>query len=218
MATRKTISAALLTVVPLASLAIMTPADASTKWMYRSSDKEATVEWTEYGPLNGVEGNVHVGYLEAEASSSGGQAWGEIVDYYCEEGETPGGGGHGEYYEEEPECDVMSYRWIEGDDITFTIDKKLETARLTGTLYVDNHGASATPQVDVLWTGFGDIYDSTSYEKGTDGDSTYVYKYESTYRDAEVTGFMGAMGFTDDADDESWGSIALTKSYERYNG
>jgi hypothetical protein len=219
MAFRKILSAAMLTVVPAASLAMTSPADASSRWMYKSSDERATAEWTEYGELNGVEGNVHVGFLKAETSSTGGYAWGKVIDYYCEEGEVPGGGGHGEHsteeWEEEPTCDVMSYRWMEGGDVSFTIDRKLNTARLTGTLYVDNHGSSATPPVDMTWTGVGDLSQYTSYEKGTEGDSTYTYKSESTYRQAEVSGFIGAMGFTDDADDESWGSIEKTKTFER---
>jgi hypothetical protein len=218
MALRKILAAATVAVVPVASLAMTsTSADASTRWMYKSSAERASVEWTEYGELNGVEGNVHVGYLEAETSSSGGYAWGKVIDYFCEEGEVPGGGGHHgeEYYEEEPSCDVMSYRWMDGDDISFTVDRKLNTARLTGTLYVDNHGSSATPPVDMTWTGVGDLSQSTSYEKGTDGDSTYVYKNESTFRQADVTGYIGAMGFTDDADDESWGYIEKSKTFER---
>jgi hypothetical protein len=224
MRTRKTASLAMLTVTPVITLAMTAPADAASRWMYKSSEHIASAQWIEYGALNGVDGNVHVGYLQAQTSASGGNVWGEVVDYQCDEGEVPGGGGHGgpgefsgDYFDEEPEptCDVMSFRWIEGNDVNFTVAKKLNTARLTGTLYVDNHGAGATPPVDMTWTGTGDLSHTTWYEKGTEGGSRYVYKYESTYRQADVTGFIGAMGFTDDADDQSSGSIQKTKTSER---
>ena len=62
-----------------------------------------------------------------------------------------------EEWEEEPTCDVMSYRWMEGGDISFTIDRKLNTARLTGTLYVDalayppaTHSTGCRRSFDVL--------------------------------------------------------------------
>lgn len=221
MASRKFISAVALTVVPVASLAMTLPAEAASRWMYKSSGESASAEWVEYGELAGVGGNVHVGYLEAETSSDGGEVWGKVIDYQCDEGETPGGGGHGEHIaeydeeESEPECDVMSYRWMEGGDVTFEVDKKLNTARLTGTLWVDNHGSAATPPVDMTWTGTGDLSESIWYEKYSEGGSTYTYKYESTSREALVNGRIGAMGFTDDADDESWGSIQRTKMFER---
>ncbi len=109
----------------------------------------------------------------------------------------------------------MSVRYIKDGDITLVVDRKLQTARLTGTLEVDSHGATARPPVDMTWTGIGDLSSFTSFEKGSEGGSTYVYKYESTSREATVTGFIGAMGFTDDADDVSEGYIEKTKSYER---
>lgn len=218
MRSPKSVSLAMLTITPVLTLAITAPADAASRWMYKSADISASAGWVEYGQLTGVGGNVHVGYLEARTSASGGEVWGEVIDYQCEEGEVPGGGhgGHGEYDEEpEPGCDVVSFRWIDGGDVSFSVNKKLDTARLTGTLYVDNHGAGATPPVDMTWTGTGDVSHNVWYEKGSTGGHRYVYKFESSYRQADVTGFIGAMGFTDDADDESAGSIQRTKTFER---
>ena len=109
------------------------------------------------------------------------------------------GGGHGGHLEEpvllveETPCDFLGIRFMDAGDVTFTVDKKLSTARLTGTRVVGNPGASATPPVDMTWTGFGEVSQSLWYEKG----------------------YIGAMGFTDDADDASSGSIAKTRSYER---
>jgi hypothetical protein len=213
MAPRRIITAAVLALVPLASLAVTVPAEAAERWTARSSNDIASSEWVEYGPLPGVEGNVHVGFLQARATKSGGEVFGKVKDYSCDPGEVPGGGGHGE--EEEGSCDFHGLRFIDGGTITFTVDKKLNTARLTGTLVVNNHGGTARPPVDMTWTGFGDLSQSSWEESGSEGGTTYLYRYESTRRQATVTGYIGVMGFTDDADDVSSGSIARTKSYER---
>ncbi len=222
MAPRMIRSATTLTVLPLAALAITVPAaDAGDRWTSRSSSEQATAEWTEYGELPNVEGNVHVGYLKAETSSTGGDVFGKVLDYFCEEGEVPGGGGHDGHvgssleHEEGPTCDFLGKRSLEGGDVSFTMDRKLDAARLTGTLLVDNHGSSAAPPVDMIWTGLGDLSQNAWYEKGSEGGYNYVYKYESTSREATVTGYIGAMGFADDSDDESSGVIARTKSFER---
>ena len=223
MRSSKTVSLAILAITPVVTLTMTAPADAASRWMSKSSQTSASAEWTEHGQLNGVGGNVHIGYLEARTSASGGEVWGEVIDYQCEEGEVPGGGGHGGHgeftaeYDEEPEpaCDVMSFRWIEADDVSFSVDRKLNTARLTGTLFVDNHGTAATPPVDMTWNGTGVLSRNVWYERGSEGGSRYLYKYESTSRQADVTGSIGAMGFTDDTDDESWGSIQRTKTFER---
>ena len=95
MAPRRIITAAVLSLVPLASLAVTVPAEAGDRWTYRSSSEGASAEWVEYGELPGVGGNVHVGFLQAETSSSGGRVFGKVFDYACDPGEVPGGGGHG---------------------------------------------------------------------------------------------------------------------------
>lgn len=54
------------------------------------------VSWTESDPddLLGLPGNVHVGYLYAEAGPYGTYFYGNVTDFDCDEGEVPWGG-HG---------------------------------------------------------------------------------------------------------------------------
>ena len=213
--TLRPVAAVALALVAVPALA--PAAQAADRWSYRSTDEGASTEWIEYGALNGIEGNVHVGFLDVGATSDGAKVFGKVIDYACDPGETPGGGGHGGHgtLEEEPTCDVMSERYIKGGTVTFVMDRKLQTARLTGNLEVDNHGATARPPVDITWTGTSDLASTTSYEKGTEGGTSYVYRYDRTSRDAAVTGAIGPMGFTDDTDDVSTGLIYRSKSYKR---
>jgi hypothetical protein len=205
-------------------VAVATPAEAGSRWTYRSTDMTASTSWIEMGPLpGGVAGNVHVGYLEV---SKAGWAYGEVADWTCPAGELPptGGGGHGEHAAEwedweEPEtnCVVESYREIYGDGLAVRISRKLNTATVTGTLQVSDHGSGTggAPAVNMTFTGFGDVSRNSWVEKGSEGGYSWVYKYESRTRQATVDGSIGAMGFTDDADDVSSASLAATKMYER---
>ncbi|MDP3891694.1 hypothetical protein [Nocardioides sp.] len=221
-------STALLAVVPLlATTLAATPAEARSKWMYKSSETTAEAEWVEWGELPGVEGNAHVGYLEARGSGATTQVWGKVFDYQCDEGEYPGGGGggggHGKAFfdddEDKPpkegECDFTGKRKISRGTAVLSIDKKLTAASLTGNLRVENHGAAATPPVNMTWAGIGGLYEKTWIEEYDDGTLRYYSKYERTSRAALVTGFIGIMDFTDDADDESYAWLARTKSFER---
>jgi hypothetical protein len=210
--------------VPTMVVGLTAPADAASKWHYKSTDTTAYADWVEWGELPGVGGNAHTGYLEVSQSGSGAQVWGVVTDYQCDEGEIPGGGGHGGHaleasdYEEYPEegyCDPVSERYIDGGDVTLTMDRKLTSARLTGTLRVDDHGSSASPAVDMSWTGEASLVESRWTDSYRDGSSTYYVRYDSTSRQGVVTGFIGAMGFADDADDESSGTMSRTKAFER---
>src|SRR5918999_453285 len=215
-----TATAALATVPLLAITLAATPAEARSKWMYKSSETTAEADWIEWGTLpGGVPGNAHVGYLEASGSGSSTQVWGKVFDYECDEGEFPGGGGHGEeVLEEEPsqdKCDFAGVRKIETGTAVLTIDKKLTRATLTGNLSVSNHDGSANPPVNMTWTGIGGLVDSTWIEEYDDGVERYYSKYERTSREALVTGNIGIMDFTDDEDDESYAALATTKTFER---
>lgn len=212
--------AAVLAAVPLLATALgAAPADARSRWMYKSTQTTAEAQWIEWGELPGVVGNAHVGYLEASGSGAATRVWGEVYDYQCDEGEYPGGGGHGEALaEEEPgegECDFTGERYIDRGTAVLAIDKKLTMATLKGNLQVDNHGVSANPPVDMTWTAIGGLSSSTWIEEYDDGTERYYYKYERTSRDASVTGYIGVMDFTDDADDESYAALATTKTFER---
>lgn len=217
------LSAALVTTVPAA------PAGASSMGMFRSSGTTANASWIEFGELGGtVEGNVHVGSLFVDGSSrSTAYVFGSVADWTCPEGERPPDGGHGHFAEVEllppvfeTNCQLESIRGIFADPsmVSFTVNKKLTSASLTGTLSVSDHGSggSANPPVDMTWTGTGDLY--SSKESGTfrDGDSTYRYSYSFSGRDAEVDGRIGAMGFDDDLDDESSGQLGSYRSTDRF--
>lgn len=215
-------SAVALTAVPLLTLSMAAPAEARSHWIYKSSSTSASAEWIEWGSLPGVEGNAHVGFLEVYGSGTDVELWGKVFDYQCDPGEFPGGGGgHGEVHafdEEEPsECDFAGKRLIHGGDVQFSVDRKLTSARLTGTLAVENHATpgSATPPVDMTWTGQGGLFESTYIDEYNEDGERYYSKYEETWRDATVTGFIGIMDFTDDTDDESWASISKTNVFER---
>jgi hypothetical protein len=213
-------SAVVLAAVPLLSVALAAPSNARSHWVYKSSDTSASADWVEWGELPNVVGNAHVGFLEVSGTGSNVELWGKVIDYQCDEGEYPGGGGGHDAFEEEPgeeECDFTGIREISGGTVTFSVDRKLTGARLTGTLVVANHGApgQATPPVDMTWTGQGGLWSTTYIDQYTEGGTKYYSKYESTGRDALVSGHIGIMDFTDDADDESFASIQRTKTFER---
>lgn len=204
---------ALVCTVPIA-LATVSPAQAGDRWTYRSSGASLFSTWVEVGTLNGIAGNVHTGELSADVERD--EVYGSVVDWTCPEGELPPyGGGHGEHaaYEEEPEtnCVVESVRELFAGDalVDVTMDRKLERASITGNLVVADHegGATGQPAVDMTFTGVGTTFSSTTYESGTDGDYSYTYRTTRSTRQASVDGAIGAMGFTDDADDISTGEM-----------
>lgn len=212
-----------LAAAPLLAVALAAPAEAGTSWTYRSSGSEAGVNWLEMGTLNGVGGNAHAGSLSVRDAGGRPEAYGSVFDWTCPEGELPPTGGHGDEPGHGPggpetNCVLESSRFIYGEAVTFTIDRKLNTARLTGTLNVTDHdtGSGGRPPADITWTGIGATSSSTYYSKYTDGEgTTWQVKESRTDRAAQVTGFIGAMGFTDDADDQSDARMSHFKIYER---
>lgn len=218
---RMRITAASLVVAPLLAVALAAPAEAGSTWTYRADGTTASVDWIEMGALTGVGGNIHVGSLWVDGGSAQAYAYGHVVDWTCPDGELPPSGGHGRFAEdEEPEtnCVVESTRFIDGDAIQFSVDRKLNAARMTGTLIVEDHetGSGGAPLADITWTGIGKTSSSTSYSKYTDSNGNrWQSRYSSTERNAEVDGFIGAMGFADDADDQSSGWLERYKIHER---
>lgn len=211
--------------VPLLMTATVGQASAADRWTYRSSNATASVNWIEMGPLpGGVLGNVHVGYLEVYDGGSV-DVYGGITDWTCPEGELPpeGGGGHGELEEEPPatNCELHSERFLYAGDgqVDFELGRRLSSARLTGTLNVEDHGTGtgARPAVDITWTGDGSLTSYSSTGKSSDEYGTYYWKETGTSRQAVIAAgsAIGAMGFTDDADDRSTAIMAQSKIYER---
>lgn len=218
-------SVAVLGTVVLVVLATASQASAGNRWTYRSTSSSASTEWIEFGDLGlPVLGNVHVGYLEVYGGSSSADVFGSVADWTCPDGELPpGGGGPHFFFEEEPpptNCEFHSERFIWGnpDEVSFSMDKKLGSAHLTGVLNVEDHatGQGGRPPVDIVWTGIGDTSSSSSTGKFNEGGSTYSWKESSTSRQAIIAdgSYIGAMGFTDDDDDTSSGSMQRSKYYE----
>ena len=221
-------AAAVASAVPLLVMSTVGQASASDRYTYRSTNSSASTSWLELGELpGGVLGNAHVGYLDVYASTGSTEVYGSVYDWTCPDGELPPdyGGGHGEFStaEEEPttNCEFHSERFVYGygDDISFTMDRKLTSARLTGTLTVEDHdgGTGASPAVDITWVGTGDLASYSNTGKYTEGGSTYYYKEVGNSRSATIAdgSFIGAMGFTDDADDVSSGYMQQGKYYEK---
>lgn len=212
------LAAAVCAVVPL--VAVAAPADAGTRWQLRASGSFAQTDWVEMGTLpGGVPGNVHVGSLRAEGDKLV-QAFGTVQDWTCPAGEMPpAGGGHGEEPPAETNCTLDAERFMYGDGLTLTVDRKLTTARLTGTLTVEDHGgegAAASPPVDITWTGFGGTSSTTIEDSFTDPNGTKFYsKRTESARTGTVSGRIGAMGFDDDADDISSGWFGTFRTMER---
>lgn len=224
--------------LPLVVLAA-SPADAATRWTFRSSELTAEATFTIVGAVDGSAGNVHRGSVYA---SSGGyvsgyaEAWtcpdGELPPYWGGEpipvepgpgdgGSVPGDPGTDEPLPPEPEpetnCVFEGTREFWGEDADVSISRKLSSATVSGAVEVwtwsgdeDGSATSASGTVDLTFTGEGATMTSVDYSKG-DG---YVYKYESTERGAVVTG--SAAGTVLDDATESWATLRSTKQYERY--
>lgn len=220
--------------LPLVVLAA-SPADAATRWSFRSSELSAEASFTVLGTVDGAAGNVHRGSVYANTS---GFVSGYAEDWTCPEGELPpfwggepipiedgpGGTAPGDPGSDEPlppepqpetNCVFEGTRdfWGEGADVS--ISKKLTSATVSGAVEVwtwsgGEEGSSAAGTVDLAFTGEGAATTTTSYSKG-DG---YVYKYVSTERHAAVTG--SAAGTVLDDATESWATLRSTKQYERY--
>jgi hypothetical protein len=206
---------ALVACAALVATAAAAPAQAGSMSFYKSSGRMVDTSWLEVGELpGGVPGNIHFGWMLVEDLGQGNaNVFGEVIDLTCPEGvipEDPWGGGHGE---EEPDngCVHEGARWIEGGDVTFTLDRKLDEATLTGTLDVYGHdGSAGNPAANITWTGVGDTSSSTVAVRETYDGSTFQYRYSFTGREATVDGNIGAMIY-DDADGE-W-SLAQMGSF-----
>jgi len=214
--TTKIAAVAVAAAVPLALAAA--PAEAGSRWTERSSGSFADTTWLEMGELpGGVAGNAHVGFLRVEGDKNP-WVYGDITDWTCPEGVLPPmfGGGHGEE-SPETECVLESQRSLyNAGPVTLTVDRKLNKATLTGQLEVADHeggGSSGQPMANITWTGVGGTSTSTYYDKYTDDQGNrYTMRRTETARQGTLSGTLGAMGFADDADDQSYGYFGTFKT------
>lgn len=194
-------------IVVAATVLAMTaaPAFGGSRSLYKESSRAAQTDWIQVDgtPTGSALGNVHVGFLYAYETSAGkADAYAYIDDYDCKPGELPDGGGH--VFEKKPSgCEYVGSRVAEGYGLTFKIDKKLTTARLTGqlTVYGGGHGDGGVigrPQADIVWKGVGGLIKQTSTWTYNDGTTTYSDRYKSSDRKAVMSGTLGPMGFDPD--------------------
>lgn len=121
----------------------------------------------------------------------------------------------GEEFEEFPTCDYLGDRFLDGQGTTtVTVDTRKQIARMTGTLTVSNGGHGepgnvlATPPIDVTITGGNWQRYESSYSVEGEGYKYTSWQKGTSYDGGTVTGGIGAMGFADDADDESYGGFS----------
>ncbi|MGY1672217.1 hypothetical protein [Geodermatophilus sp. SYSU D00710] len=215
--------------VSAAALAVVvapSPALAGDLFFSKTSGTTASVTWLEVGelpPAAGAPGNAHFGDLFVDDLGNGrASVFGSVSDVECDDGVTPylPGGGHGEPAPEDGPCRLLGVRFVEGGQVTFTMDRKYTTATLTGTLAVGSgHGETSTsaPPVSITWTGVGDTYSERRSGTIVDEFGTWTYRYDFTGREAVVApgSRIGPMVFDDEAGEYSESQLGRYRSSDR---
>jgi hypothetical protein len=216
-----TASAAVLAVVVAPS-----PALAGDFFFSKSSGVQVSTTWLEVGELPAAAnapGNAHFGELWVDDLGNGrASVFGTVYDVECEDGVAPQlpVGGHGEPAPEDGPCRLLGIRFVDGDQVAFTVDKKLTTAKLTGTLAVGSghgEGPTSAPAVSITWTGVGNTYSERRSGTTVDEYGTYTYRYDFTGRDADVGAGsrIGPMVFDDEAGEYSESLLGKYRSSDR---
>lgn len=190
------------------------PDESSSRTTYQT----ANVSWTEVdaGPDDPVPGNWHLGNLFVQRSGFGMDVFGSIDDFQCDPGETPGFGGHG-IAPGEPapggQCDSLGTRFLNASPtLAFTVDIPGGTVRLRGALIASSGGHDGPgaelgrPGVDITWKKGGSFYRYTRAETWEDDTRSFSSSTRGLGWQATMSGTLGPMNFTDDADDVSFGS------------
>jgi hypothetical protein len=121
-------------------------------------DRSVTVFWIQQGPIPGVQGNVHLGSLQATRQSPI-FVYGEILDYTCAAGYLPTGLSIDALLQLQDNCVYEDDLVMETGDVALTIDGKLHSARMVGTLkYIHTvaPGADGSFAVDLRWIAPGE--------------------------------------------------------------
>jgi hypothetical protein len=227
---RRFLTVAASTLALTAAVAAPTPASAASMFFSKSSGTTASVTWLEMGelPSGPAAGNAHFGFLQVEDLGKGrARAFGEVVDVQCEQGVEPyqPGWHHGPALEQEDPggCVVVDVRFIDGArSLSFSIDRKLTQATLTGTLDVSGHGPGpvGSPPVSITWSATGASYSSSESGRYSDEYGSYSYRYSFTGRDAVLGqgSRIGPMVFDDEAGESSQAQLGSYRSFDRGRG
>ena len=191
----------------------------------KSSGTTAAVSWLEMGELPAAAnalGNAHFGDLYVEDLGRGrARAFGTVYDLQCRKGVVPERpDGHGDEVTSRG-CTLVGTRYVSGGSgLTFSIDRELTKATLTGSLSVgDAHGEGpvGTPPVNITWNGAGDLQSYSDSGRFTDEFGTYTYRYSGTSRPALVGAGsrIGPMVFDDEAGESSSADMVSYTSSSR---
>ncbi|HVF20933.1 MAG TPA: hypothetical protein VNA14_11935 [Mycobacteriales bacterium] len=185
-------------VAALAAIVSAVPANAGSSYLSRTTGRAASTDWVQVLDLRSRGfGNVHIGWLSAYETSNGvADVFAAIDDYDCPDGELPSGG-HGE----ESNCTYVTSRFLEGTGISFTLDRRLTSARLEGVLNASTGGhegpgdSLGTVGANFTWNGTGELQKSTATFRYRDNGVSYSETFRSSRRAATMTGVLGPMLF-----------------------
>lgn len=196
------------------------PADASYRYSYRSSDRTAYANWLQIdAPVDGIVG-WHLGDMWVYRTGKNlGDAFVWIQDAYCPEGVNPSWGG-GHIASDEPPVEpppnddpcTYDFRYGDGFGMEFKMANNLSSATLKGNLTIyGGHGGDplGRPPVNMTWNGVGSTYQSSSTYRWRSDCCWESSSYKGKFRDAELTGNIGPMGFDPDL---SGGSMSIQSS------
>lgn len=180
------------------TVAAAVPAEAGSTYLSRTTGRAATTEWTQVLDLRSRGfGNVHVGWLSAYETASGrADVFSVIDDFDCPDGQLPGGG-----HDEPGGCVYVGTRFLEGTGVPFTMDSKLGTAHIEGTLQASTGGhegpgdSLGTVGANFTWNGVGDLQKSTTTFRYRENGTSYSETFRTTRRAATMTGVLGPMLF-----------------------
>lgn len=196
MPIKRLVSTTLLSLTLIASVAA--PAvSAGSRSLFKSSGVSASTYWTQVDATeqgSSPFGNVHFGNLYAmESGQNLAYASIYIDDYDCPKGTLP------DWSESDP-CVWKGSRFGYGEGLSFTVSRKLTTARLQGSVELfggddPQGGVVGRPAVDVTWTGVGSLGKFSSTYRWSDGNGSYSGRYSGQSRQATMSGTIGTMGF-----------------------
>jgi hypothetical protein len=165
---------------------------ASTAWADTvTRERSVWVAWIQQGAIPGVQGNVHMARFEAYGNAgehSPRYVYGEMLDFTCPDGYLPVGFGEAAILQLQDNCVHEDSLVMETADLVLTIDGRLHSARMVGTInYIHTvaPGADGSFSVDLRWSAPGE----KTVTRVVDHPNGFVDA--TTTREASVTGTFG---------------------------